>query len=305
MGQRSDTLKPDIDFVPAPEKPSSMIVLRNAAELRAALEPRRASGTIIGLVPTMGALHAGHLSLVIRARRDCGVVVASLFVNPTQFGEGEDFSAYPRDEATDLALFEERGVDIVYAPGVDEIYPDGFAITVTVDGVTEGMCGASRPGHFDGVTTVVSRLFEHCAPHVAYFGEKDYQQLKVIERMVEELGLGIRIIGVPILRGIGGLALSSRNVYLDDTQIRIARALYGTLFAVAGRMHPDVDIAAQCVWGRQALLEAGFDAVDYFEIHDAATLAPADLYRRGLRVFAAAWLGKTRLIDNLSIDLPD
>ncbi len=281
-----------------------MIVLRTAAELRAATAPYREEGAIIGLVPTMGSLHAGHLTLVNRARRDCRLVIASLFVNPTQFGEGEDFSSYPRDEAQDLALFEKHGVDIVYAPGVDEMYPDGFEITVTVDGVTEGMCGAARPGHFDGVTTVVSKLFEHCQPYVAYFGEKDYQQLKVIEKMTEQLGLGIRIIGVPIVRAATGLALSSRNNYLTEAQVSVAARLFGTLSAVADRLHPDIDIAAQCEWGRRALLESGFDRVDYFDIRDAATLAPAESYRPGLRVFAAAWIGKTRLIDNVPADAP-
>jgi pantoate--beta-alanine ligase len=286
------------------EERAPLIVLRTAAELSAATAPYRADGVLIGLVPTMGALHAGHLTLVQRARRDCGLVIASLFVNPTQFGEGEDFTAYPRDEAVDIALFETHGVDIVYAPGVDEMYPDGFGITVTVDGITEGMCGAARPGHFDGVTTVVSRLFDHCAPDAAYFGEKDYQQFRVIEKMTAQLGLDIRIVGVPIVRAATGLALSSRNNYLSEPQVRIAAALYGTLTAVAGRMEPGVDIAAQCAWGRQALLDAGFDSVDYFEIRDAATLTPADAYGPGLRIFAAAWIGKTRLIDNLSVDAP-
>lgn len=286
------------------EERAPLIVLRTAAELRVATAPYRDEGVLIGLVPTMGALHAGHLTLVQRARRDCGLVIASLFVNPTQFGEGEDFEAYPRDEAEDLALFEKHGVDIVYAPGVEEMYPDGFGITVTVDGVSEGLCGDFRPGHFDGVTTVVSRLFDHCRPYVAYFGEKDYQQLKVIEKMTDQLGLDIRIVGVPIVRARTGLALSSRNAYLSEGEIRIASALFGTLNAVAGRMEPGLDLEAQCVWGRQALLDAGFDKVDYFEIRDADTLEPADGYRPGLRIFAAAWIGKTRLIDNLSADLP-
>ena len=196
------------------EERAPLTVLRSAAELRAATAPYRADGVLIGLVPTMGALHAGHLTLVQRARLDCGLVIASLFVNPTQFGEGEDFDAYPRDEAEDMALFAKHGVDIVYAPGVGEMYPDGFGVTVTVDGVTDGLCGDFRPGHFDGVTTVVSRLFDHCQPYVAYFGEKDYQQLKVIEKMTAQLGLDIRIVGVPIVRSRTGLALSSRNISL-------------------------------------------------------------------------------------------
>lgn len=253
----------------------------------------------------MGALHDGHISLVRRARRDCGLVVASLFVNPTQFGENEDFDSYPRDEARDLALFGKHGVDIVYAPHVEEMYPDGFGITVTVSGVTEGLCGATRPGHFDGVTTVVSRLFDHCRPDAAYFGEKDYQQLKVIQQMVRDLDLSIRIVGIPVVRERDGLALSSRNAYLDVSERRIAPALQGTMRAVAGRLAAGIDLDAQCRWGRDALLSAGFDSVDYFEISDGETLKPVDGFRPGLRIFAAAWLGETRLIDNLAVDEAD
>lgn len=253
----------------------------------------------------MGALHEGHLELVKRARRDCGLVIASLFVNPTQFGEGEDFDAYPRNEAEDIALFDAHGVDFVYAPDAAEMYPDGFGITVAVSGITEGLCGAARPGHFDGVTTVVSRLFEHCAPDVAYFGEKDYQQFKVVQRMVEELELNIRIVGIPTVRERDGLALSSRNAYLNPGQRRAAPALYGTMFALAGRLHDGVDIAAQCAWGRQALLDAGFDSVDYFEICDADTLVSASANADNLRIFASARLGATRLIDNMPVDPPE
>ncbi|MGB0631627.1 MAG: pantoate--beta-alanine ligase [Alphaproteobacteria bacterium] len=281
---------------------SSLRIIRTAAELRAAVEPARADGTVVGLVPTMGALHDGHLSLVRRARRDCGLVVASLFVNPTQFGENEDFASYPRDETRDMELFEQNGVDIVYAPGVEEMYPDGFGITVTVSGLTEGLCGATRPGHFDGVTTVVSKLFDHCRPDAAYFGEKDYQQLKVVEQMVRDLDLSVRIVGIPVVRERDGLALSSRNAYLNVSERRIAPALQGTMRAVAGRLSVGVDLDAQCRWGEEALLGAGFDRVDYFEIRDSETLAPVDGYRPGLRIFAAAWLRDTRLIDNLAVD---
>lgn len=289
----------------APEVSPSLTILRTAADLRAATQSFRDDGKLVGLVPTMGALHEGHLELVKRARRDCGLVIASLFVNPTQFGEGEDFDAYPRNEAEDIALFDAHGVDFVYAPDAAEMYPDGFGITVTVSGITEGLCGAARPGHFDGVTTVVSRLFEHCAPDVAYFGEKDYQQFKVVQRMVEELELNIRIVGIPTVRERDGLALSSRNAYLNLGQRRAAPALYGTMFALAERLHDGVDIAAQCAWGRQALLDAGFDSVDYFEICDANTLVPASANADNLRIFAAARLGATRLIDNMPVDPPE
>ena len=281
---------------------SSLRIIRTSAELRAAVENVRETGAVVGLVPTMGALHEGHLALVRRVRRDCGLVVASLFVNPTQFGENEDFDSYPRDEERDLALFEQNGVDIVYAPSVDEMYPEGFGITVTVSGLTEGLCGATRPGHFDGVTTVVSKLFDHCRPDAAYFGEKDYQQLKVVQQMVRDLGLSIRVVGIPIVRERDGLALSSRNAYLDVSERRIAPAMRGTMLAVAGRLAAGVDMEAQCRWGSEALLSAGFDRVDYFEIRDSETLEPADAFRPGLRIFAAAWLRDTRLIDNLAVD---
>ena len=289
--------------MPKAEGLSSLTIVRNAAELRAISDAARAGGGIVGLVPTMGALHRGHLSLLQTARKDCGLLVASLFVNPTQFGDDEDFDSYPRDELHDIVLFERYGVDVVYLPSVGEIYPAGLTITVTVDGLTDGLCGASRPGHFDGVTTVVSKLFEHCRPNAAYFGEKDYQQLKVIERMAKDLKLDIQIVGLPIVRESDGLALSSRNSNLDPNERRMAPELYRTLSVIGeGKLRPDVGLADQCTWGRNKLLEAGFSSVDYFEIRDGATLELANSYRSGLRVFAAAWIGETRLIDNLSID---
>lgn len=279
-------------------------VIRTAAELRTATKDCRENGKLVGLVPTMGALHGGHLALIDNARRDCGVLIASLFVNPTQFGADEDFDAYPRTEAEDIAMLAAHGVDVVYAPDSAEIYPDGFSITVTVSGITEGLCGASRPGHFDGVTTVVSRLFDHCAPDVAYFGEKDFQQSRVIERMVEELMLDIRIVRIPTVREPDGLALSSRNAYLDPCQRRSAPALYSIMIALAARLHEGHDIGAQCEWGCQALLDAGFDSVDYFEVRDAETLYPATANAPNLRIFAAARLGDIRLIDNMPVDPP-
>ena len=280
----------------------SLTVIRSAEDLRRAMAPHRDAGKLIGLVPTMGALHDGHLSLVHRASRDCGIVVASLFVNPTQFGENEDFDAYPRDENRDLSLFDKYGVDFVYAPSVDEMYPDGFKITITVQGVTEGLCGAARPGHFDGVTTVVSKLFADCKPDAAYFGQKDYQQMKVIERMVSDLDLNIRIVGLPVVRERDGLALSSRNAYLSAAHRRVAPSMFGTMRAVAERLHSGIDLDAQSEWGQSALLDAGFDRVDYFELRDAATMEKPREFGPGMRIFAAAWLGQTRLIDNISAE---
>ena len=257
---------------------------------------------VIGLVPTMGALHAGHISLVHRARKECGLIIASLFVNPIQFGANEDFDSYPRDQERDFGIFERNGVDIVYAPAIDVIYPDGFGVTVTVSKLTECLCGTKRPGHFDGVTTVVSKLFEHCQPDCAYFGEKDYQQLKVVEQMVNELDLPIRVVGAPVIRERDGLAMSSRNTYLNETERRIAPALFRTIRTVAIRLSRGAELESQCQWGSDALLAAGFDRIDYFEVCDGQTLERARGYRPSLRIFAAAWLRETRLIDNLAAD---
>ncbi|PPR09371.1 MAG: Pantothenate synthetase [Alphaproteobacteria bacterium MarineAlpha11_Bin1] len=280
-------------------------IVRTAAELRKEVERARGKGLSVGLVPTMGALHEGHFALVRQARRDCGIVIASLFVNPTQFGENEDFDTYPRDEVQDFGLFQQNGVDIVYAPGVEEMYPEGFGITVTVAGLTEGLCGTIRPGHFEGVTTVVSKLFYHCCPDAAYFGEKDYQQLKVVEQMVRDLDLSIRVVGIPIVRERDGLALSSRNARLSVAERRIAPALPAAMRTVAGRLSAGVDLEAQCVWGRDELLRAGFDRVEYFEIRDSQTLQRVGNFRSGLRLFVAARLRETRLIDNLAVDKID
>ena len=279
-----------------------VLVARTAARLGEALG---GAGGAVGLVPTMGALHDGHLALVRRARRECGVVVASLFINPTQFGAGEDFERYPRDEERDLRLFGENGVDIVYAPTVAEMYPEGPAVSIAASELAQGLCGAVRPGHFDGVATVVARLLAHCAPDQAYFGEKDYQQLKVIERLAADLDLGVGIVGVPTVREEDGLALSSRNAYLDAERRRIAPALYAALRTIAEGLGPGSEPTALCRQGERMLLDAGFDRVDYFEIRDSETLAPAARWRRGLRVFAAAWLGSTRLIDNALAARPE
>lgn len=292
MTQRHNSAVPDA-ILPA--------VARNRPEIDKALSPHRRSGATVALVPTMGALHDGHLSLVRRARADCGAVVASLFVNPTQFAPGEDFERYPRDERRDLELFGAHGVDIVYAPGVGDVYPDGpVASLAAAPELADGLCGAVRPGHFDGVVTVVARLLRHCRPDVAYFGEKDYQQFRIIERMVADLGLPVRVVGMPIVREPDGLALSSRNAYLSPVERRIAPILHETLQKIAQDLAPGSDIAAACGGGRAALRVAGFDRVDYLEVREATTLRPALRHGPGLRVFAAAWLGRTRLIDNIT-----
>src|SRR3954454_18732936 len=216
-----------------------MSIARNVAALRAAVHAWRAAGEQVGLVPTMGALHAGHLALVAAARVQCERVVASLFVNPKQFGPREDFAAYPRDEAADLAAFARGGVDLVFAPPVEEMYPTGFATTVHIAGITEELEGGHRAGHFDGVATVVGKLLLQCLPDAAYFGEKDYQQLIVVRRLVRDLDIPVRIEGVRTVREPDGLALSSRNVYLSPEERRIAPQLHRVLNDTAAAIGKD------------------------------------------------------------------
>jgi pantoate--beta-alanine ligase len=248
----------------------------------------------------MGALHAGHLSLVTRGRSLADRVVATIFVNPTQFAVGEDLSNYPRREARDFDMLREAGVPLVFAPPVEEIYPTGFATTVTVARVSEGLCGAHRPSHFAGVATVVTKLLLQALPDVAIFGEKDYQQLQVIRRLARDLDIPVRIEGAPTVREPDGLALSSRNVYLDERERRIAPELYSILSETAARIDAR-DAAAALADGLAALKRAGFDPVEYLEWRDADTLAPDPAPGRPGRLLAAAWLGKTRLIDNVPV----
>ena len=276
-------------------------VARTVAGLREAVAGWRARQERVGLVPTMGALHRGHLALVAAARRDCPRVVASLFVNPKQFGPREDFAAYPRDEAADLAKFREGGVDLVFAPTVEEMYPGGFATAVQVAGLGDAMEGAHRHGHFDGVATVVSKLLLQCLPDIAYFGEKDYQQLMVVRRMARDLDIPVRIEGVPTVREPDGLALSSRNVYLSPEERQVApllhRVLHDTAIAIAAA--PDT-VIANIEKGLAVLRQAGF-MPDYLEMRDAADLSPMTALDRPARLLAAARLGRTRLIDNIPV----
>ena len=276
-------------------------VARTVAALREAVAGWRRQQERIALVPTMGALHRGHLALVEAARRHCERVVASLFVNPTQFGPREDFAAYPRSEAADLAKFSEAGVDLVFAPTVEEMYPAGFVTTVRVAGIGDDLEGAHRPGHFDGVATVVSKLLLQCLPDVACFGEKDYQQLLVVRRMARDLDLPVRIEGVATVREPDGLALSSRNVYLSPEERRVAALLYRVLNdTVAALAAAPDNVAARMQNGLAALRQAGF-APDYLELRDAADLSPMSRLDRGARLLAAAHLGRTRLIDNVAV----
>ncbi len=283
--------------------PAGLAVVRGVAELRAQVRAWRQHGLSVALVPTMGALHQGHLSLVAAGLSRADRVVASVFVNPTQFGPTEDFSRYPRQEEADSALLAGAGCHLLFAPDVAGMYPDGFATTVSVAGLSEGLCGTVRPGHFAGVATVVAKLLLQCLPDVALFGEKDYQQLKVIERLTIDLDIPVAIVGVPTLREADGLALSSRNRYLGEAERRAAPALYRALVAVADGLKAGGDAAALCPAAAAELVAAGFTAVDYVEVRDAATLAPAErLAGRALRVVAAARLGGARLIDNVGVE---
>jgi pantoate--beta-alanine ligase len=283
--------------------PESLSVVRTVADLRARVAKWRAAGDKVGLVPTMGALHEGHLSLVEAARRQgANHVVVSVFVNPTQFGPNEDFSKYPRQEAADAAKLETVGADLLYAPDVGEMYRDGFATTVHVAELTDGLCGPLRPGHFDGVATVVSKLLLQCMPDVAVFGQKDYQQLQVIRRMVRDLEIPVAIEGAATVRDESGLALSSRNAYLTPDQLTIARQLNRVLFAMADRIAADPHrCRSEIEWGLETLREAGFDRIDYLAVCDAASLKPLEIADRPARILAAAFIGRTRLIDNVPV----
>jgi len=278
--------------------------VRDLETLRLALAELRAGGGDVALVPTMGALHAGHIALVAEGRRRAANVVASIFVNPRQFGAGEDLSTYPRREASDIRMLEEAGCALLWAPDAETMYPPGHATSVSVSGVSEGLDGAARPGHFDGVATVVLKLFNQVQPELALFGEKDFQQLAVIRRMARDLDLPTEIAGVPTQRDADGVALSSRNTYLTDEERHAARALPRALGEAAGIIQGGGDVAAALAGARDKLAKAGFDPVDYVELRDAETLAPVDALERPARLLAAAKLGRTRLIDNLAVD-PD
>ena len=260
-----------------------------------------AAGERVALVPTMGALHRGHLALVERGRTLCPRVVASLFVNPTQFGPNEDFSRYPRDEAGDAAMLAGVGCDLLYAPGVAEMYPDGFATSVNPGPIARRQCGPFRPGHFAGVATVVSKLLLQSRADVALFGEKDFQQLLVIRRVARDLDIPVAIEGVPTVRESDGLALSSRNVYLTPEQRMVAPALYGTLSEMARRIDAGEAVAGVAAAGLATLQSAGFTAIDYLDVADAETLQPLERRDRPGRILGAVWLGKTRLIDNIAV----
>jgi pantoate--beta-alanine ligase len=287
-------------------------IARDVARLRAAIAEWRTRELRVALVPTMGAIHRGHLALVDAARAECDRIVASLFVNPKQFGPAEDFAAYPRDEDADFAAFAAAGVDLVFAPTVAVMYPPGFATNVQVGGdLADQLEGAHRAGHFAGVATVVAKLLLLALPDAAYFGEKDYQQLLVVRRLVRDLDIPVRIAAVPTVREPDGLALSSRNVYLSPAERAVAPLLHRVMREAAAaalrRRHLDGDgnlVAAMLARSRERLRQGGF-AVDYLELRDAETLAPLPA-RPGApgRLLAAVRLGRTRLIDNVPVALP-
>lgn len=280
---------------------ASMQTIRCLDDLRAAVAALRADGGTIALVPTMGALHEGHMTLVREARRHADHVVASIFVNPAQFGPNEDLDAYPRREAADAAMLAAEGVAALWAPGVATMYPDGHATRIRVSGISDSLCGAARPGHFDGVATVVAKLFLQVAPDVALFGEKDWQQLAVIRRMARDLDFALRIIGVPTVREDDGLALSSRNAYLSAAERAAATALPRGLARARQAIVEGGDVGDAIEAARQAMLAAGFASIDYLELRDEVGLALLDAAAPGARLFVAARIGSTRLIDNLSV----
>ncbi|MBK1634308.1 pantoate--beta-alanine ligase [Rhodovulum adriaticum] len=276
-------------------------ILRRLADLREMTARWRGQGQRVAVVPTMGALHAGHLSLVEVAKARADRVIVTIFVNPRQFDNADDLAKYPRTEQDDAAKLAPYAVDAIYAPDPDQVYPPGFATTVSVAGLTEGLCGAHRPGHFDGVTTVVAKLFAQTQADIACFGEKDFQQLAVVRRMARDLDIPVEIVGCPIVREGDGLALSSRNVRLSPAARAQAPVLYRALQQAAGAIGDGVPVAQALAAARDAVLAGGFASVDYIDLRAADSLVPLDVLDRPARLLAAAHLDGVRLIDNLGL----
>ncbi len=279
-----------------------MEIVRDASEMRAVMGKLQADGANVALVPTMGALHAGHLSLVEAGLRDAGKCVASLFVNPKQFGPNEDFSRYPRQEAADIEILRAAGCDVLFAPAPETVYPSGFATTVSVAHIGDTLEGAHRPGHFDGVSTIVAKLLLMVLPDIAIFGEKDWQQLAIIRRMAADLNLPVRILGAPTVRDNDGLALSSRNTYLSATERTAAAALPAALLEAKRRIEAGDAVPPVLAQASNALLNAGFSSVDYVTLADADSLQLLAEADRPARLLAAARIGATRLIDNFPVE---
>ena len=276
-----------------------MQTVRTSEELAFALESLR--GGSLALVPTMGALHAGHIALIEEGKRQAHKVVATIFVNPAQFNDPADLARYPRTEADDARKLEEAGCDLLWAPLLPEIYPEGFATAVHVSGVSERWEGEHRPGHFDGVATVVAKLLLSVGPNIAIFGEKDFQQLAVIRRMVADLSIPVEIVGVPTVREIDGVALASRNAHLSADERQKAVALPNALNAARDAILGSSPVADALEDARNLLRNSGFSRVDYFALVDAETLEPLDNPRGEMRLIAAAVIGTTRLIDNIAV----
>ncbi len=275
--------------------------VRTVAALRAAVSAWKRAGERVAVVPTMGALHDGHLALVREAKRHAPRVIATLFVNPKQFNNPADLAKYPRTEERDAAMLAAEGVDLLYAPAGDEMYPAGFATIVSVKGVSESLDGAARPGHFDGVATIVAKLFLQTQADVALFGEKDFQQLHVVRRMARDLDIPVEIVGVPTVRDGDGLAQSSRNMRLTKAQRAKAPALHRALQQAAADIASGKDVATALEAAKQAMLDAGFASVDYVELRAADTLSPLTSLDRPGRLLAAAFMGEVRLIDNVAV----
>ena len=277
------------------------VICRSVSEIRALVDEWKARGARVGVVPTMGALHEGHLSLARRARAECDQVVVTIFVNPKQFNNAQDLEKYPRTEDADAALLAGVPVDAIFAPLPDEVYPPGFATTVSVAGVAEPLEGAMRPGHFDGVATVVTKLFGMTRADRAYFGQKDWQQLQVVQRLVADLNLPVEIVACETLREADGLAMSSRNARLSAKARAVAPALLAAMQQAAQSIRAGHAPEQALDAARQQVLAAGFERVEYIELRDPQSLLPADDPTRPLRMLAAAWLDGVRLIDNIAV----
>lgn len=278
-----------------------MKVIHSVAEMREAAEGIRKQGPVLGLVPTMGALHAGHTALIRRAREECGAVVVSIFVNPAQFGPGEDLSAYPRPLERDLAACEEQGVDLVFHPEAEGMFPGGYSTYLHVEGLSEILCGRFRPGHFRGVATVVLKLLNIVAPQRAYFGEKDYQQLVIVRRLVKDLDLPVQIVGVPTVRDEDGLALSSRNAYLSPQERKTALSLHRALLAVSKAFADGERRGKALEEAMEKELHLPGIVLEYAEVVDGCSLERLAQVKEHARAVVAARVGKARLIDNLLI----
>ena len=278
-----------------------MEVVRTIAELRQHTSRWRIAGQTIGLIPTMGALHNGHLSLIKLAQGKCDRVIATIFVNPRQFLPNEDFDEYPRNEESDIQKLIEMGVDLLFAPKAPEMYQPDASTTVVISKLTDCLCATSRPGFFDGVGTVVTKLLIQALPDLAIFGEKDYQQLLVIKRLTRDLDIPVEIIGAPTIREADGLAVSSRNVFLSQTNRETASKVFEILKKTATAIAQGNDVLVACEEARSELILAGFSEIDYFEARHSETLELIQNFENNGRLFAAVWLGSTRLIDNLDI----